>query len=476
MKKRTLVGALPLFIAVPMAAAQLSFDPAVNYSVGVEPSGIAVGDFNNDGIPDLASTVDNPDRVVLLFGQGGGTFVSGGSVILPNSSSPEDIVAGDLDGDTDIDLAVGLEDFNQIIVLLNQGGGSFVQGGSFATGAGPRGMDIGDHDGDGDLDICVGNRDGNNATVLTNNGSGSFTSATLAAGLEPRGASFGDIDGDGDLDMVVSCHDDRTVRVYRNNAGVFTMTGTLSTGAQLRPEGITCRDFSGDGLADIATAANGNTNSFVTVYLATGGGSFGGQANYPTNGRDSSSIAAGDFNCDGALDVATANADSNNVSVLTNTGAGAFGGATLLAAGVEPEGIVAFDLDGNGADDLANANKLSNNVSVHLNRTCGGGGFDLAINGTCPGAVTLTVSGATPGGTVAFIYAFGRGSVTIPQGNPCAGTTLDLDGSATLLDTARANASGEASVSGNAPAAACGRVFLQALDVATCSTSDVEAL
>lgn len=100
-----------------------------------------------------------------------------------------------------------------------------------------------------------------------------------------------------------------------------------------------------------------------------------------------------------------------------------------------------------------------------------GGGVSLEVAGSCPGQLTASVSGATPGETVAFIFALDEGSVTIPSG-PCAGTELGLDGSARLVGADTADASGNAQLTGNAPAAACGR-FLQALDVATCTTSNV---
>lgn len=105
--------------------------------------------------------------------------------------------------------------------------------------------------------------------------------------------------------------------------------------------------------------------------------------------------------------------------------------------------------------------------------TLGAGGPSLEAEGSCPGSMTFNVSGATPGGNVAFIYAFGTGSVEIPPDQPCAGTVLGLNGTATLGGVATANANGEASFTANVPAPACGRVFVQALDVSSCGTTNV---
>ncbi|NOG54982.1 MAG: CHRD domain-containing protein [Planctomycetes bacterium] len=102
--------------------------------------------------------------------------------------------------------------------------------------------------------------------------------------------------------------------------------------------------------------------------------------------------------------------------------------------------------------------------------------LDLELSGDCPGQMTATASRATPDGVVAFVRAFGTGSVTIPGGFVCAGTLLGLDASAALIQTVRADAGGVAQIVGPVPGAACGgRVLIQALDVSSCLTSGVAA-
>jgi len=418
MKVQMIAGMIPLALSASLAHAQFTFDPAVSYPAGVEPSDVAIGDYNGDGFADLASPVDNPDRVELLFNNGDGTFTPGGSVILPNSSSPGDIVAGDLDGDTDIDLAVALKDNNAVIVLLNQGGGTFVSGGSFPAGAEPRGLSIGDHDGDLDLDLATANRDDNTATVLTNQGDATFASASLPAGNDPRGTAFGDFDGDMDLDLAVTAHDDRAVRIYTNNGGIFSLTTTLSVGSQRRPEGIVSADLNGDMLDDIAVATNGQNNALndASVFVATGGGAFGTVSHYPTGGRDTSDIIAADFDCDEIIDLAASNADSNNISVLPNLGGGVFGAATILAGGTEPENLDAGDLDDDNVPDIAMANKLSGDVTVHINETCDAADecLTLAVNNLVGGEqARFEVTGAPDGEVVAIVYSLRLGQTVV---------------------------------------------------------------
>jgi hypothetical protein len=92
-------------------------------------------------------------------------------------------------------------------------------------------------------------------------------------------------------------------------------------------------DFNGDGVQDLA-AANENSNN-VSVLIGTGTGSFGAASNFPA-GANPEWVAVGDFNGDGVQDLATANRTSNNVSVLIGTGTGSFGAASNFPVGANP--------------------------------------------------------------------------------------------------------------------------------------------
>ncbi|MFG0330737.1 MAG: PQQ-dependent sugar dehydrogenase [Phycisphaerales bacterium] len=101
---------------------------------------------------------------------------------------------------------------------------------------------------------------------------------------------------------------------------------------------------------------------------------------------------------------------------------------------------------------------------------------NLTLSGDCPGEVGVLVTGATPGGRVAILAAFGRGNFTIPGGVRCAGTPLGLDETVRVVRLITADQSGAAMTTGQVSAAQCDRVFVQAVDVATCRPSDVEAI
>ncbi len=104
-----------------------------------------------------------------------------------------------------------------------------------------------------------------------------------------------------------------------------------------------------------------------------------------------------------------------------------------------------------------------------------GGGFSIDQSSGCPGNKSITATGATAGGPVAFIRSNNPGNFVIP-GGACAGTQTGLAAPVTLVQIVNANGSGTAVLSGNVPAAACGVIEVQAVDGATCSTSNVITL
>ena len=132
------------------------------------------------------------------------------------------------------------------------------------------------------------------------------------------------------------------------------------------PRSVAIGDFNGDGKADIATP-NFNSNN-VSVLLGIGDGSFAAATNFAV-GTGPYSVAIGDFNGDGKADIAAANINSNNVSVLLGTGSGSFVSRhELQTVGVAPFSVAIAGLQRRWQSlDIAAANRDTNNVSVLLN-------------------------------------------------------------------------------------------------------------
>ena len=158
-------------------------------------------------------------------------------------------------------------------------------------------------------------------------------------------------------------------------------------GAGNNPRSVAVGDFNGDGKQDLAVANENSGN--VSILLGDGAGSFSTATNFGA-GDSPYSVAVGDFNGDGKQDLAVANENSGNVSILLGDGAGSFSSATNFGAGNSPYSVAVGDFNGDGKQDLAVANFNSDNVSILLGN--GAGSFSTATNfgaGSSPTSVAV---------------------------------------------------------------------------------------
>jgi hypothetical protein len=343
------------------------FAAAVNYGVGAYPYSVTAADLDGDGFNDLVAHNGNSHDISVLLNNGDGTFAS--AVNYSVGSGPTFVIAADLDGDGDNDLAVTNGSSGTVSVLVNNGNGTFVSAVNYGVGLTPWSVTAADLDGDRDIDLTVSNSStsSNNVSVLLNNGNGTFaTAVNYGVGSAPRGVTTVDLDGDGDNDLAVTIENDNNVSVLLNDGtGVFAAAVNYSVDSS--PWSVTATDLDGDGDNDLAVANSGSSN--LSVLLNDGDGAFAGAANYDV-GSTPYSITAADLDNDGASDLAVTNFLSRTVSVLLNGGNGTFATAMNYSAGSDSYGaysVTVADLDGDGDNDLAVANATSDDVSVLLN-------------------------------------------------------------------------------------------------------------
>src|SRR5439155_1645054 len=148
-----------------------------------------------------------------------------------------------------------------------------------------------------------------------------------------------------------------------NGLGSFASATNFTVGGGGYPDSIAVGDFNGDGKLDLAVSNFVSNN--VSIFLGNGAGGFSAATNFAV-GAGPASVAVGDFNGDGKPDLAVSNLTSNNVSICLGNGAGGFSAARNFGVGAGPESVAVGDFNGDGKLDLAVANYLSSNVSILL--------------------------------------------------------------------------------------------------------------
>ncbi len=240
-----------------------TFTSKSTLSVGMNPVSMGIGDFNGDGIPDLAVVNQGDGTVTILLGNGDGTFTASSTVDAESGNSPnaavDFIAVGDFNSDGIPDLAIVNQVQNQVTVLLGNGDGTFMTKSTPGVGTNPYSIAVGDFNGDGIPDLATANATDGTVTVLLGNGDGTFTTkSTPDVGAYPVSIAVGDFNGDGISDFAVANLDAGTVTVMLGKGdGTFTTGPTPNAGAGGDPWSVAVGDLNGDGLPDIAVASPG---------------------------------------------------------------------------------------------------------------------------------------------------------------------------------------------------------------------------
>jgi hypothetical protein len=144
---------------------------------------VAVGDFNGDGVPDLAVANGGSRTVSVLLGRGDGSFAAATNYAAGNY--PASVAVGDFNGDGVPDLAVANFGNNTVSVLLGRGDGSFAAAIHYAAGSSPYSVAVGDFNGDGWPDLATANQNSNNVSILLNDAA--WAGPHLGGGGQTRG-------------------------------------------------------------------------------------------------------------------------------------------------------------------------------------------------------------------------------------------------------------------------------------------------
>lgn len=305
--------------------------PAVGYNANLDQAdSVAVGDFAGDSNLDILVggyryTGDDYIGAVQVFvGNGSGTFTAGTRTDLggfTGSVFDTSLASGDFNGDGNPDAVITSERSDQAAVLLNNGAGGFTPQ-ILTTGGDPVAVAVGDVDGDTDLDIATANYGSTTASVFLNDDvtPGNFGAATnygTAAG-QLLGVALADLDGDGDADMQLTSRSAGVNVLLGAGDGTFGAAALYSRPGSTGPAGISTGDVNGDSLVDVIVTSR-NLISAAFVYLGNGDGTLDlPTAIYPLLNH-SQFVTVGDLNGDLKLDIVSSISGEDQVAVLLNT-------------------------------------------------------------------------------------------------------------------------------------------------------------
>ncbi|MFI5396304.1 MAG: FG-GAP repeat domain-containing protein [Candidatus Binatia bacterium] len=400
--------------------------PLPSGSAGIaQPVAIASGDFNHDGVPDLA-VVDTANKNVVILLANRSLFRAGDCVgavsatVVPVNDSLVAIAAGDLEEKNNVDLAVVGP--AGISILSNNGSGQFTASSPISAGLNnPQAVAIADVDGDSHLDIVVGSSGPDHSVTVVYGRSGGGFDATNTKVIEPAGLSVAfmsvaDVSRHADkaLDIVVGSDIDRTVYILVQNEK-RTVPAPLAVPVATVPAAIGMSDFNHDNWLDLAVVGSGASAS-LQIFLnngASGGGTSFTPAGTPvTAGLDNpSALAIDDFNHDGNFDIAVA-----NQAITTGTNAS----------------TVAFFL-GDGQGNLVPAPQACGLPTSPL---------DTCFVGAAPVAATLAPLDAGPDNPITDVITANEGAGTLsvllssrPEATPTPTATATFTPTATPTET-----------------------------------------
>lgn len=313
-------------------------------ATGQQPNGVVSGDFDRDGILDLAVSNGLDGTVSVMRGLGGGRFAP--KADYPVSAGTSGLAVADFDRDGKLDVLVGAN-YGPKLLAGNDDGSLQAAASTFSMPQPPTAVAAGDFDGDGNPDGVAA---GTNLVIARGNGDRTFAAPNTYA-LDGAAVSVVaiDVNGDGKLDVVVAGW--RYVDVFLGH-GDGTLDGKLSNTNLSTTGYVGVGDVTADGIPDfVMNGVATSMGSSVAIYPGTGNGSLGTPVMIPIQGHALTYAAVIDVDHDGQLDIAAG--EEQALHLYRNLGGGSWAQPVDYIGPETLSAWTAADLDGDGKPDLA---------------------------------------------------------------------------------------------------------------------------
>lgn len=347
-----------------------NFTAKVLDSVGLSPFRIAAADVDRDGLFDLVTANLDSDDLSIVLQVSPGEFDSLHPILLQDPGrlfQPAGIAVGDLDGNGLPDVIAGPFVSNNVSVFYQDAPLLFrVNPLRDSNIREPIFVDIADLDGDGRLDVISANQQSNNATIFLQSRPGNLaTTATEMrdVGLDDPGMlAAGDLDGNGLMDLVSANSTSANLTAFlQTDPTVFNQSSEKFSVPSFSPQALELSDLDGNGALDLIAVGRRGPGSAVEIFLRDRVGVLAVVELVEDLGagllmRFPMDVTAEDVDDDGLLDLIVANRNSDNVTVFLQPPGGFFDGMTPsfeLSSGLgSPRRVRCADMNLDGRIDV----------------------------------------------------------------------------------------------------------------------------